>query len=208
MAHRRRDHRHRRLAGPGRSFGARDDVHIDGDRRIGDIRRPEIVEVRLLHLAVLQRDGAVRHQLRQAEAEPALNLAFDRQRIHRQAAIDRNGRAMDPRPLVDDRNVDRAGDGRIVILGTRDSSRVSPRKRVSPRALFLQQGECGALLAGTAGSSSVGRYALGWFLGRTASSSMTVSITNELGVWRPDRHASTGTFTTGWWAETWKFGME
>ncbi len=123
-------------------------LRFDGDRRIDDVRRPEVGEVRLLHLAVLQRDGPVRHQLYQAETDAALKLAFDRQRVHRQAAVKRNRHAVNSRALVLDRDLGRACDAGLVILVAGNSHRMAPRKLLTPGTLLFQQGQCVAQFAG------------------------------------------------------------
>src|SRR6185369_834709 len=101
----RRDYWHRWFAAARWRFSARHDVNVDRHGCVDDVRRSVSVEVSLLDDAVLQRDRAFRHELRQSKAESCLKLALDREWIHGEAAIDRNGRAMNLRPLVLDRHV-------------------------------------------------------------------------------------------------------
>jgi hypothetical protein len=95
-----RDHWNWWLAASGRRLGARHDVDVDDDRRIGHVRRDIVVKVPLLYHALLERDRALRHQLRQAERHTRLEHALDAERVDREAAVSRNRRAVNPGPLV------------------------------------------------------------------------------------------------------------
>ena len=67
---------------------------IDGDRRISDVRRRVAVEVALLHVAIFQGDCPLGHQLCDAAGKTSLKLALDCQRVHRQAAMERDRSAL------------------------------------------------------------------------------------------------------------------
>src|SRR6185369_4418342 len=136
----RRDYWNRWFAAAGWRFSARHDVNVDRHRCIDDVRRSVTVEVALFDDAVLQRDRAFRHELRQAKPESRLKLTLDREWIHRESAIDCHGRTMNLRPLVLDRHIDRACHARIERLVTRNTERVSARQLVAPTGgLFIEQ---------------------------------------------------------------------
>src|SRR4030095_1657235 len=83
---------------------------VDGDRRIGHVRRNVAVKVSLLHDAVTERDSALRHELRQAERRSRLELALDGERVDREPAVNRDRRAVNPGSLLFNRYVNGAGD--------------------------------------------------------------------------------------------------
>src|SRR5205823_3549297 len=108
--HRRRNHRHRRLATAGWSLSAGDDVHIHRDWDIGDICRRIAIKILLLNTAVFESDRAAGHQLKQAKTDTRLKLAFDGGWIDGQPAVQGDGRAVNPWPLILDRYFHRTRD--------------------------------------------------------------------------------------------------
>ena len=95
-----RDRWNGRFTASGRLVAARDDVHVDRGRRVLHVRRLKAVEVSLFDAAVLERDGALCHELTQSEDHAALALTLNRQRIDGHAHVDRHGGAMNARPIV------------------------------------------------------------------------------------------------------------
>src|SRR2546430_420304 len=81
------DRRRARLADSARGLRARHDMHLDL-RHFAHAQHPVVVEVRLLHAAVLERDLAVQRR-GEAVYDRALDLALDDVRVHRHAAIHR-----------------------------------------------------------------------------------------------------------------------
>lgn len=69
-------------------------------------------------------------------------IVFDRKRVHRQPAINRDSRSVDFGTFILDRNVDRARGRRAVILTAGDSAGVVRRHVFAPRsAFFLEKSE-------------------------------------------------------------------
>ena len=75
-------------------------MDVDGDGCIWHVRRDVAVEVSLLHHAVVKGDRALRHQLRQAERHTRLEHTLDAEGVDREAAVNRNCRAMNPGAIV------------------------------------------------------------------------------------------------------------
>src|SRR6266702_6344812 len=130
------------LAAARRRFSAGHNMHVDSNRCIDNVRRGVAVEISLLHASIFQGNRALGHQLGDAETKPSLELAFDCQWIYGETTIKRNGRAMDFRPFVFNRDVNGASNSRPKTLVTGNAGSMSPRKVVSPgSALFGHQVE-------------------------------------------------------------------
>lgn len=55
----RRDNRDRRLATTRRRFGARHDMHVNGNRNISNVGRRVPIKISLLHATIFERDRAL-----------------------------------------------------------------------------------------------------------------------------------------------------
>src|SRR4029077_6758167 len=107
-------------------------MHVDSSRRVSHIRGRIVVEVSLFDLSILQRDRSLRHQLKKAEGEAALDLTLDREGVDRETPVNGRGAAMNgrsssvPRPVAATRN------SRTVPLVDSDAGRVASWQRVPP----------------------------------------------------------------------------